>query len=104
MTNSYVPIPAPGEALFLLGIIILFVRSILRKRSPNQDKEGWFVQFCRGLGQIVKECRPSSRPHSLKTSPAPSSTQICPKCGRKYQNTAAKFCTADGAQLVNSNG
>ena len=66
----------------------------------KRDWEAQFVRFCRAsglaIGRTVKELRAGKRP------PENSNRQICPKCGRTYQDAATKFCPADGTKLVNS--
>lgn len=68
----------------------------------KKNQEALFVRFCRALGLAIGQTARDWK-MSAGSNVSPSGG-ICPKCGRQYQNTAAKFCTADGTQLVNSNG
>ena len=71
-----------------------------KEAAMKRDWEAQFVRFCRAsglaIGRTVKELRAGKRP------PENSNRQICPKCGRTYQDAATKFCPADGTKLVNS--
>jgi hypothetical protein len=71
-----------------------------KQAAVKGDWEAQFVRFCRASGLAVsrtaKELRAGNRPTEH------SSRQICPKCGRTYQDPGAKFCPADGTKLVNS--
>ena len=71
-----------------------------KQAAVKRDWEAQFVRICRASGSAIRETAKELR--AGKRPPEHSSRQVCPKCGRTYEGTGAKFCPADGTKLVNS--
>jgi hypothetical protein len=71
-----------------------------KEAAVKKDWEAQFVRFCRASGLAIRQTAKELR--AGKLPPEHSSGQICPKCGRTYQDPGTKFCPVDGTKLVNS--
>jgi hypothetical protein len=70
-----------------------------KQTAVKRNWETQFVRFCRASGLAIRRTA-----KELKAGKGPtehSNRQICPKCGRTYQDATTRFCPADGTKLVN---
>jgi hypothetical protein len=70
-----------------------------KQAAVKTDWEAQFVRVCRASGLAIR--RTVKELKAAKPPPEHSNKQICPKCGRTYQDAATKFCPADGTKLEN---
>ena len=70
-----------------------------KQPAVKKDWEAQFVRFCRASGLATRRTKQELR--ASKGSTEDSSSRTCPKCGRTYQGSGAKFCPEDGTKLVN---
>ena len=71
-----------------------------KQTAVKRDWETQFVRFCRASGLAIR--RTAKELKAGKPPSEHSNRQLCPNCGRKYQDATTKFCPVDGTKLVNS--